>query len=92
MCELKQHFKWYFKDRFFLSGFDGGDLHYCPGDEIEKNEMDVAYSAYGEGRGVYRVFVGKTEGKRPQGRPMCRWKDNININLQDVRCGGMEWI
>jgi hypothetical protein len=38
----------------------------------------------GEGRGVYRVFVGKPEGKRPLGRPRYRWKDNIKIDLQEV--------
>jgi hypothetical protein len=36
----------------------------------------------GEGRVVYRVLVGKPEGKRPLGRPRLRWKDNIKINLQ----------
>ena len=38
----------------------------------------------GEGRGVDRVLVGKPEGKRPLGRPTCRWKDNIKIDLQAV--------
>ena len=38
----------------------------------------------GEGRGVHRVLVGKPEGKRPLGRPRCRWKDNIKIDLQAV--------
>jgi hypothetical protein len=37
----------------------------------------------GEGRGVYRVLVGKPEGKRPLGRPMHRWEDNIKMNLRD---------
>jgi hypothetical protein len=46
----------------------------------------------GEGRGIYRVFVGKSEGKRPLGRPRRRWKDNIKMDLQEVRCGGMDWI
>jgi hypothetical protein len=36
--------------------------------------------------------VGKPEGKRPLGRPRCRWEDNIKIDLQEVGCGGMEWI
>ena len=36
----------------------------------------------GEGRGVHRVLVGKPEGKRPLGRPRCRWEDNINMDLQ----------
>jgi hypothetical protein len=46
----------------------------------------------GERRGVYRVLVGKPEGKRPLGRPRCRWKDNIKMDLQEVGCGGMDWI
>jgi hypothetical protein len=45
-----------------------------------------------EWRGVYRVFVGKPEGKRPLGRPRRRWDDNIKKDLQEVRCGGMDWI
>jgi len=46
----------------------------------------------GEGRGVYRVFVGKPEGKRPQERPRHRWVDNIMMDLQEVGCGYMDWI
>jgi len=46
----------------------------------------------GEGRGVYRVLVGKPEGKRPLGRPRRRWKDNIKMDLQEVGCGVMDWI
>ena len=46
----------------------------------------------GERRGVYRVLVGKPEGKRPLGRPRRRWKDNIKMNLQEVGCGVMDWI
>jgi hypothetical protein len=49
-------------------------------------------SAFGEGRGVHRVLVGKSEGKRPLGRPRLRWKDNIKLNLQEVGCGGMDWV
>jgi hypothetical protein len=36
--------------------------------------------------------VGKPEGKRPLGRPRRRWENNIKIDIQDVRCGGMDWI
>jgi hypothetical protein len=36
--------------------------------------------------------VGKPEGKRPLGRPRHRWKDNIKMDLQEVVCGGMDWI
>jgi len=41
---------------------------------------------------VYRVLVGKPEGKRPLGRPKHRWEDNIKIDLQEEGCGGMDWI
>ena len=43
-------------------------------------------------RGVYRVLVGKPEGKRPLGRPRCRWEDNIKMDLEEVGSGGMDWI
>ena len=46
----------------------------------------------GEGRGVHRVLVGKAEGKKLLGRPRCRWGDNIEMDLQEVGCGGMDWI
>jgi hypothetical protein len=41
---------------------------------------------------VSRVMVGKPEGKRPLGRPRRRWEDNIRIDLQELVCGGMDWI
>jgi len=43
-------------------------------------------------RGVYRVSVGKPEGKRPLGRPRRRWVYNMRIDLQEVGCGYMDWI
>jgi len=46
----------------------------------------------GEGRGVYRVLVGKPEGKNPLARPRRRWEGNIKMDLQEVGCGGMDWI
>jgi len=46
----------------------------------------------GEERGVYRVFVGKPEGKRPLGRSKHRWVANIRMDLQEVGCGYMDWI
>ena len=46
----------------------------------------------GEEREMYRVLLGKPEGKRPLGRPRRRWVDNIMINLQEVGCGYMYWI
>ena len=41
---------------------------------------------------VYRVLVGKPEGKRPLSRPRHRWEYNIKMDLQEVGCGGMDWI
>ena len=46
----------------------------------------------GEGRGAYRVLVGKPEGKKPLGRPRRRWVDNIRMDLQQVGCGYVDWI
>ena len=46
----------------------------------------------GEGRGVYRVLVGKPEGKRPIGRPRRKWEYNIKMDLQELGCGGVDWI
>ena len=46
----------------------------------------------GEGGGVYRVLVGKLEGRRPLGRPRRRWVDNIRMDLQEMGCGYMDWI
>ena len=46
---------------------------------------------WGEG-GIYRVSVGRPERKRPLGKPRPRWEDNIKMDLQEVECGGMDWI
>jgi len=46
----------------------------------------------GKERGVYRVLLGKPEGRRPVGRHRRRWVDNVRMDLQEVRCGYMEWI
>jgi len=46
----------------------------------------------GENRGVYRVLVGKPEGRRPLGRPRHRWEDSIKMDLRDVGCGGVDWV
>jgi hypothetical protein len=46
----------------------------------------------GEKRGAYRILVGKPEEKRPLGIPRRRWEDNIKMDLQEVGCGGVEWI
>jgi hypothetical protein len=49
-------------------------------------------ASMGERRGVYRILVGKPEGKRPLGRPRRRCEDNIKLDLQEVGCERMEWI
>jgi hypothetical protein len=54
--------------------------------------MGGACSACGEERGVYRVLVGKPEGKTPLGRPRCRWENSIQMYLQEVGFGGMDGI
>ena len=46
----------------------------------------------GDRRGVYWVLVGKPEGKRPLGGPRHIWEDNIKLDLQELGCGGMDWI
>jgi len=46
----------------------------------------------GQGRGVYRVLVGKPEGKRTSGRPRRRWEDNIKMDLQDAGGGCEDWM
>ena len=46
----------------------------------------------GDRRVVYRVLVGKPEGKIPLGKHRCRWEDNIKMDLQEVGFGGMDWI
>jgi len=52
--------------------------------------VHVAYM--GERRGVYRVFVGKHEERRPVGRHRHRWEGNIKIDVQEVRWEDMDWI
>jgi hypothetical protein len=46
----------------------------------------------GEERNVYRVLMGKPEGKRPLGRPRCRWEDGIRMDLREIGWGSVDWI
>jgi hypothetical protein len=46
----------------------------------------------GEGRGVYRVLVGRPEGKRPLERPRRKWEDNIKLDLGEIGIDGANWI
>jgi hypothetical protein len=50
--------------------------------------MGRACSTNGEKRNTYRILV----GKRPLGRPRCRWEDNIRMDLREIGWGGMDWI
>ena len=54
--------------------------------------MGWAYSTHGESRGVYRILVGRSQGKRTPRRPRRRWENNIKTDLQELGCGGMDWI
>jgi hypothetical protein len=54
--------------------------------------MGGACSTYGERRGAYRILVGRPEGRRPIERLRRRWEDNINMDLQEVGWGPMDWI
>jgi hypothetical protein len=46
----------------------------------------------GQRRLAYKILVGKPEGKKPLGTPRHRWKDNIEMDHQEVGCGGMDWV
>jgi hypothetical protein len=54
--------------------------------------MGRACSTNGEKRNSYRILVGKPEGKKPLGRPVRRWADNIKMYLRYIEWGGMDWI
>jgi hypothetical protein len=61
--------------------------------ELSRRMRWVGHAAQtGEKRNVYRLLVGKPEGKRPLGRPRCRWIDNIKIDLLETGLAGVEWI
>ena len=60
--------------------------------KIERMRWAGHVACMAERRGVYRVLVGKPEGMRPLGRPSCGWENDIKMDLQEVGCGGMDWI
>ena len=64
---------------------------YCSPDIVRvMKSRRMRRARMGEGRSVYRVLVGKPEGKRLLGRPWRRWEDNIKMDLQEVGCGDMD--
>jgi len=72
------------------------DLYCSPNAFRVKKSKRMGWAGHvarmGEGRGVYRVLVGKPEGKRPIGRPRRKWEYNIKMDLQELGCGGVDWI
>jgi hypothetical protein len=58
----------------------------------EANEVGGACGTHGRGEKVYKVLVGKPEGKRPLGRPRCRWEDGIRMDLREIGLGDVDWI
>ena len=74
----------------------GGQINlYCSqsaGDKSRRKRWTGQEAHMGEGRGVYRILVGKPGGRRPLGRPRYRWEDNIKLYLKKVGCRGMGYI
>jgi hypothetical protein len=52
---------------------------------VKEDELGRACSSMGEKRNEYRIFVGKSEGKRPLGRPRRRWVNNIKVDLREIK-------
>jgi hypothetical protein len=59
---------------------------------VKEDEMGRECSTYGAKRNASRIFVGTPEGKRPLGRPIRRWENNIKMNVTERGWGCMEWI
>jgi hypothetical protein len=72
------------------------DLYYSPNTvrviKSRRMRWEGHVDRMGEGRGVYRVLVGRPEGKRPLGRPRRRWEDNIKMDLRETGMYGANWI
>ena len=80
-----------FKELLYITNGEFNELYSSPTIvRVIKSRRDGgACSTYG-GRCVYRIVLGKPEGKRPLGRPRRRWEDYVKIDLQGVGCGGMD--
>jgi hypothetical protein len=61
-------------------------------DQVEEDEINGACSMDGEKRDVCRLFMRKLVGKRPLGRPRCRWVDNVRMDLGKMGWGDVDWI
>jgi hypothetical protein len=61
------------------------------GNQVADDEIGGPCSTNGEKRNVYRLLVGKPEGKRPLGRPRCRWVNNIRMDLGEVGWSDVDW-
>ena len=59
----------------------------CKGDYVERNKFGGSVTHMVDRRAIYKVLMGKPEGKRPLERPRCRWEDNIKMELKEVGCG-----
>ena len=72
------------------------DLNYLPNIvrvvKSRRMRWEGHVARMGEGRGVYRVLIGKPDGKRPLGRPRRRWDDNIKMDLKEVGGGCGDWM
>ena len=64
----------------------------CRGIKSRQMRWEGHVARMGDRRGVYRVLVGKPEGKRPLGRPSHRWEDNIKMDLRKFNVVDMDWI
>jgi hypothetical protein len=60
--------------------------------QVKANEVGGACGTHGRGEKVYKVLVGKPEGKRPLGRPRRRWEDEVRMELREIGLGGVDWI
>jgi hypothetical protein len=60
--------------------------------KVKEHEVGRACGTHGTGEKMYKVLVGKPEGKRPVGRPRRRWEDGIRIDLREIGLGGVDWI
>jgi hypothetical protein len=72
------------------------DLYSSPNDVMVIKSRRIRWAGHvarmGEGRGAYRVLVGRSEGKRPLGRPRRRWEYNIKMDLREIWIDGENWI